>query len=273
MNKLYNLFLCFILFGSGKTQAQIIDTLINVGNHHLHFKIMQGDGLPILFESGNGDDGNVWESILQPIHKATGTTLITYDRAGLGQSEIDTTSISFEQEMRDLKSALEKLGIKDDLFVVCHSFGGFYTALFANQNKNRVKGAVFIDAALPCFFTQEWAKSFVNSIGQGDWEAIKTYKLGLYYVLQNLESISAYMSDKSIPQEIPITLIAAEKILPMVKADEIDSWKECLRAFGSQANHKYVLAKGAGHKVWADNPQVVIDEVTKLYKNILKMDR
>ncbi len=53
------------------TNAQVIDTLIDVGNQRLHFKIMKGKGIPILFESGNGDDGVVWGTLLQPIHDLT----------------------------------------------------------------------------------------------------------------------------------------------------------------------------------------------------------
>ena len=121
MKKTYSLLLISLLFGWNTAQSQITDTLVNVGNHNLHFKIVHGDGTPILFESGNGDDGKVWESLLQPIHNKNGATLITYDRAGLGQSEIDTTRISFKQEVKDLNQALKKLGFEEDYFLVAHS--------------------------------------------------------------------------------------------------------------------------------------------------------
>ncbi len=39
-------------------------------------------------------------------------------------------------------------------------------------------------------------------------------------------------------------------------------------SFGSLPNHKYVLAKESGHKVWEDNPQLVINEIIKLYKEV-----
>ncbi len=130
MIKISHLFLLLILLGWNKAQSQTIDTLIDVGDHYLHFKIVKGNGTPILFESGNGDDGSVWEDILEPIQDSTGATLITYDRAGLGKSEIDTMSINFKQEIKDLKYALKKLGFNKDLFIVSHSFGGFYSTLF-----------------------------------------------------------------------------------------------------------------------------------------------
>lgn len=86
--------LFIILLSCTKGQSQTIDTLISIGKHKLHFEIMKGNNTPIIFEAGNGSDGSVWKPILQSIYKATGATLITYDRAGLGQSEIDTTKIN-----------------------------------------------------------------------------------------------------------------------------------------------------------------------------------
>lgn len=263
-----HILILFLLFTCYNGHTQTLDTLVDVGTHKLHFKIIQGKGMPILFESGNGDDGTVWESILDSIHHATEATLITYDRAGLGQSEIDTLNISFEKEIKDLKKALKKLGYSKEIFLVSHSFGGFYSNLFAFKNKSKVKGAVYIDVALPCFFTEAWSKGFVDAISVQDWAMIKKYKSGLYYVLQDLESISAFMNDKSISHKVPVTLIAAEKILPMVKEDEANQWKQCLQSFGNLPNHKYVLAKDAGHKVWENDPQLVIKEIIALYQNI-----
>lgn len=260
--------LSFSLLCSFISHAQEIDTFIDLGTHKLHFHIVKGKGTPILFESGNGDDGQVWSELLKPIHEATGATLITYDRAGLGQSEIDTSSISFQNEIKNLEVALMQLGYSKNLFIACHSFGGFYSTLLANRKKVDIKGAVYIDVALPCFFTEQWAQGFTDSISTGDWEMIHQYKTGLYYVLQNLSPISAFMADKFALDDIPITLIAAEKILPMVKEHEIDKWKECLFSFGNAKNKKYVLAKNAGHKVWEDDAQIVIDEIVKLYQKV-----
>lgn len=178
MNKIFIILLSVIAFHCG--QAQTIDTLINVGGHKLHFYIIKGKGIPILFESGNGDDGEVWKPILQNINNETGATLITYDRAGLGQSEIDTTKISFKQEIKDLNKALKKLGYKYDYFLVAHSFGAIYASEFVQRNKGKVKGTVFIDVATPCQLNNEVATRIKNSISEDNWKMLKQYKIGLY---------------------------------------------------------------------------------------------
>jgi pimeloyl-ACP methyl ester carboxylesterase len=271
MKKIITTLFCILIFNYGR--SQIIDTLVDVGGYKIHFNILKGKGIPILFESGNGDDGTVWKDILSPLHDATGATLITYDRAGLGKSEIDTTSISFENEIKGLETGLKKLGYFQEVFIVSHSFGSFYSSLIAYRTKSKVKGAVFIDVATPCFFTSEWTTGFVDSISSRDWEMIKQYKPGLYYVLSNLQEISIFMRDKFLHYKTPVTLIRAENILSMVKDNEREKWIECLASYGTMENHTYVVAKNSEHKVWEKNPQIVIEETIKLYKQISgKMD-
>ncbi|MEO6904048.1 MAG: alpha/beta hydrolase [Bacteroidia bacterium] len=248
--------------------AQIIDTLIDVGGYKLHFTIIKGNGTPILFEAGNGADGSDWQPILEDIHKATGATLITYDRAGLGKSEIDTTTISFKIEIVNLEDVLKTLGYTKKIFLVAHSFGGFYASLFSYRNQSEVKGAVFIDVGVPCMVTKEWAENYKKSVTKEDWQMIKKYKLGLYYILQNFPEIADYMADKYISNTIPLTLIVAENLpdsTSLKTENDRKNWVNCLREFGNLPHHKYVLAQGADHKVWIKNPKIVVEEITKMY--------
>ena len=84
MKRLVILFISIIIYNVPKAQA--LYPLISINGYKLHFNIIKGNNSPILFEAGNGDDGSVWQPILEEIHKATGATLITYDRAGLGKA-------------------------------------------------------------------------------------------------------------------------------------------------------------------------------------------
>ena len=254
------------IFTLGKTQT--IDTLLDVGGHKLHFHIIKGQAAPILFEAGNGDDASVWQPLLTDIHKATKATLITYDRAGLGTSEIDTAKISFVNEIKDLELALKKLGYSNKLFIVCHSFGGYYASLFTFRNVKKVTGVVCIDIATPCFFTQTWSDDFLRSIKPADWAMIKQYKVGLYYVLASFTTTAKYMSDKFLTSQTPVTLIRAEHLQPMLKEAEKEKWLSCSESFGTMPNHRYVVATDADHRVWEKSPQLVIDEVVNLYRKV-----
>lgn len=268
MNKI-NLLLLLCIHANLCMQSQI-DTLVDVGNYKLHFHIIKGKGTPILFESGNGDDASVWKDLLVPLHTATGATLLTYDRAGLGSSGIDTADINLLNEIIGLERGLKNLGFTGPVFIVTHSFGSYYTTLYTSRNGKSVKGCVFIDALLPCYFTGRKAKETRESIRPEDWMMIKKEAIGLYYVLHNLDEIHSYMQDKKIPETVPVTVIGADIPPKIVKENEQAEWKECQRAFGSWPNHRYVLAEKCEHKVWKNNPDLVINEIVVLYNNNTK---
>src|ERR1700742_1738245 len=73
-------------------KCQYTDTLVDVGGYRLHFHLLRGRGMPILFESGSGAGGDVWDTILKPLNDITGAPMITYDRAGFEKSELDSTN-------------------------------------------------------------------------------------------------------------------------------------------------------------------------------------
>jgi pimeloyl-ACP methyl ester carboxylesterase len=264
MKKIFAILFCLSLFHFGQTQT--IDTLIDIGGYNLHLFIVKGKGTPILFESGNGSDASDWKSILKQLHDSTQATLITYDRAGLGSSGIDTNKIDLETEVKNLEIALQKLGFLKNIFLVNHSFGSFYSILFAIRNKQKIKGAVFIEPALPCNYTKKRNKEGNETVTPELWDRIKKEAVGLYYVLKNYEEIYDLMEKKYFPSNIPATVIGAEH-QAFLKTDTYkNEWRQCVNNFGALPNHTYVFAKNCGHTVWLDNPQLVITEIVKLYE-------
>lgn len=263
------LFFCLITTSQSAmcyAQSPKLDTLVSIGTYKLHFTILQGKGIPILFESGNGSDATVWNNLLPALYDSLGATLITYDRAGLGLSGIDTNHIDLPNEVGGLEKALKKLGYSNAIFLVSHSFGSYYSTIFARNNSKKVRGSVFIDPALPCNYTKQRNKEGNASITPELWERIRKEAIGLYFVLKNYETICDLMEKTSFPSAVPATVIAAEK-QPFLKTDAYkEEWRECVKNFGTLPQHSYVFAQNCGHTVWNDNPQLVINEIVKLYR-------
>lgn len=272
MTKTFKIILLLFLFIYSTGICQTTDTLITISTSKMHFKIIKGKGTPILFEAGNGDDSTVWDTLLQDIYKATGATIITYDRAGLGKSEIDTTRISFKREVKNLKKALKQLGYKNNFFLVAHSFGSFYASEFSKKNKGKITGAVFIDTATPCAFNTTYAHKVKSAISQDNWTLLKQYKTGLYYVLDKFPKIAAYMSNRFISNSIPLTVIAAEIRKPTKAIGETEqdmlNMTNCLKQLGSLPNRKYILAANTEHKIWKSNPELIKKEIIERYKQV-----
>jgi len=270
-------FLIFVLgwwtrgmYGSTHTQEtkpQTIDTLVDVGTHKLHFKIIKGKGMPILFETGAGDNETVWDSILNPIAEITGTTLITYDRTGLGKSTVDTLETDVSKhgilnDLEDLESALRKLGYDKQIMLVSHSYGGYLTTLYTDRHPELVKSIVLIDVSHN--FHQKYLENEKKELEQHIQEA-KKQSLGVYYMTANFIETLKLMSNLSIPQNIPVVDFI-DGISFFDDKEMIEHWKECHKQF--VANHPKsigITAFGCGHYIWRDNPSLIITTIVKSY--------
>lgn len=248
------------LFPKGET----IDTMINVGSHDLHFRITGGEGLPILFESGGGNDASAWEHLLEPLYDSLGATLITYDRAGFGTSGIDTNRINLLTEVADLHAALAMLGFGEEVMLVAHSLGGSYAMIYAAHYPENVKASVFIDITLPCFFNEQRTEEAIAEMAAYGIENIKAEKPGFYYIFTNYAHTNQVVRETAYPASIPTTIIAAG-IPPKALEEDNLAWKACQEEFGNLPRHRFVLAENTSHNVHQDNPALVIEEIIKAY--------
>lgn len=255
------------LFSIQKSQSQTIDTLVDVGNHKIHFNITKGKGIPILFECGGGSISTTWNSILEPISRITGTTLITYDRAGSGQSTIDTSETDFKKHsiinlMEDLETGLKKLGYNKEIILVSHSYGGYLTTLYSIRHPDLVKSIVLIDVNHNYFdkYAEEDIKEAEKYLPD-----FKKNRLGLYYQLLNERETSKMMSTLTIPLNIPVVDLM-HGVSHLTNEEKEAYWKACHKKFvDSHPKSTSLTALECGHSIWYQNPSLVITVIAKSY--------
>lgn len=248
------------------TFSQTLDTLIDVGTHNLHFRVTPGKGMPIVFESGGGNDGSVWSEVITLLREQTDAPLIAYDRAGFGKSEIDTIHVNISNEVKDLQTGLKKLDIGSEYFFVAHSLGGNYVMKFISVAPHHVKGAVFIDVVSPYFMTEERA-TYTKNLFIHDLEEIKKESIGFYHLALNYENTSKVMRTVSGFIETPLTVIASGKT-PFEEADRTLFLNGLKRFAMDRKNRKYILVEDAEHYVFYDRPKLVVDEILSLYNKV-----
>lgn len=252
-------------FSSFLIRAQVSDTLIDVGNYQLHFHIVKGKGIPILFESGLGDAGSVWDTILKPLQRVTGTTLITYDRSGYGTSdanskETDDSKHGIMEGMKALEKALKILGFDEKIILVCHSYGGFYTTLYASRHPEKVKYVIRLDASLADFYTDDLLQQLLLD------ETEKGEIPGTYYERKNFRNTVKIMRSISFPSTIPAIDITAG-----IQFQYAKEWNQSHVDFvNAQPNRKGIIAYGSEHNIIRDNPSLVIQAIIKAYIELQK---
>jgi len=274
MKLLLNVIIFFTLFNSQNSQSQTIDTLVEVGNHKLHFKIVKGNGIPILFESGAGDDGTVWNSILAPIAEITGATLITYDRAGFGKSTINTLETDESKHgiinsVEDLEAGLKILGYDKEIILVSHSYGGHLSTLYSVRHPDLVKSIVLIDVTHNFYYMNDYFEK-ESKKEEKHLPEMKKNNLGFYYLALNFSETSNIMGKLTIPQNIPLVDFVNE-IHFFKEKDKVEYWKECHKKFvESHPNSIGITASGCHHYIWLDNPNLIITTVSNSYAETLE---
>lgn len=245
----------------------VLDTLLAVGGHKLHFRIWRGKTPVILFESGGGDDLSVWNRVLAPIQHATGATLITYDRAGFGTSEIDSTQLTIQQQILSLKTGLAKLGVDRPYLLVAHSLGGIFATAFAARYPTQVKGAVLLEATQAAFWTPDQLKSFLTQYAAVQPQT-RTTAPGRYWMYATMPQLVAEMHRTVFPPTIPaVAVMAAQPVYPT--ADETTRWRHAQQQFVAAApNRRLLVATGSGHYVMNDRADLVIKTVSTVYHAI-----
>jgi len=263
-----------LIVNSGKCQD--LDTLVDVGGYHLHFHIIKGNGTPILFESGSGADVTVWDTILKPLADVTHTTLITYDRAGFGKSELDSSNEDINKHgilngIEGLEAGLKKLGYDGNIILVASSFGGFCATLYAARHQTTVKALVGVDMNHVSWFTD----SFVNAEmieRKRDAEIIKSRGLAIFYQQLNLQNTIDLMRKTPFPPTVPAIDLVSQFNFP----DSLYSarWRECHRQFAAaQPNREGIFANECGHIIFRDNPLLVISAIVKAYAGTLNREQ
>jgi pimeloyl-ACP methyl ester carboxylesterase len=135
--------------------TQAVERLVDVGGYNLNFRIIKGQGPAILLESGGGMDSNEWNALAPRLAQETGATVIAYDRAGFGKSDLPETECDLREDTAALWRGLRTLGLDRNLILVGHSYGGFLIRFEAAEHPEDVRGLVFVDP-----FTVEFVDMF-----------------------------------------------------------------------------------------------------------------
>ena len=123
---------------------------INLGTHRLHF-LEEGRGSPtIILEAGLMSTNLSWTEIRRKL--AQSYRVVTYDRAGLGWSDIGPMPRTAERIVDELHALLNLAAIPPPYVLVGHSFGGLTMPLFAARYPEKTAGMVLVDPVVPA----EW---------------------------------------------------------------------------------------------------------------------
>ncbi|MGW6210369.1 alpha/beta hydrolase [Streptomyces sp. NBC_01558] len=249
--------------GAGSTAAEGKLRMVDNGGHRVAFYVARGNGSTIVLDSGGGEYSSQWKDIAPELHAATGATVITYDRAGLGKSDVVPGPWKVESAVSDLKAGLQQLGVTHDVTLVAHSQAGEIAGYLAKADPKLLSGAVLIDANLPQFFTDEEIPRLVAA-SQPDVDAAKKdpEKPANRQLISTAEGFAAAhqaFHKVAWPDSVPATVLVSEKTPFAGSPEDAQRWRDAAATFVKDApNRTLVTAKGTSHEVPTERPDLVL---------------
>jgi pimeloyl-ACP methyl ester carboxylesterase len=251
------------------------ENMIDVGGRKLHC-FVYGSGAPaVVLVSGLGAPQEYWNFVVPDL--AAKTTVVTYDRAGVGKSEIGALPADGAQSARDLRVLLDKLAVPEPYILVGHSFGGMIVRLFAAMYPADMGGLILEETQHEDNLTE------LRKILKGkDLEAFDQMLGDRFMTPENPKSEADYRNAtrdqlKASPPlpKMPLVVLTvagrAKAMGPMFSAEAIEDMDKLDTALSDRLaalipGGRLIVIEGAGHNIHMDKPQAVIGPVVEMIK-------
>jgi pimeloyl-ACP methyl ester carboxylesterase len=135
---------------------------VDIGGRRLHVVRRGQGGPPVVIESGAATSSSMWWPIQDRL--ASQTTVVSYDRAGLGCSDRAPLPRTAGQRVDDLAAMLGKIGLEPPYVLVGWSYGGPLIRLFAHRYPDQVAGLVFVDVAHEAVFSTPGGQTYLRRV-------------------------------------------------------------------------------------------------------------
>jgi len=285
MGKLSLLFVtCLISVSCVRAGSPPSDRLIDIGSHRIQIH-REGKGTPtVVIDTGIADSLAKWSPLQKRIAQAT--HVITYNRAGYGQSEPGPLPRDCGREAEELKSLLDHALVPGPYVVVGHSLGAFNTQVFAAKYPQDVVGIVLLNPPPLSFIRGEKYPSLLALADRmtAEWQAIadagaesadgEGKARAAFFRMIASEHREMFGESARLVSEIlsfedtPLLVIAAGKSNPHWGeiADEYQAyWIEQNRTLSHKSSKgKFILAEESTHHLDKDVPDLVIESILSI---------
>ena len=148
---------------SNFSTAQLSKEFIEIDGKKMAFH-QAGEGRSVVFLHGNPTSSYLWRNIIPLV--SGNARCIAPDLIGMGDSEkmdeIDEDSYRFFQHRHYLDGFLDALGLNNKVLLVVHDWGSALGFDWANRNRNRIAGIVYMEAIVRPVFWKEWPEASVS---------------------------------------------------------------------------------------------------------------
>jgi len=266
----------FIIFGffnisvyadtdSSNDKREVVDHMIDVGTHKLNFKVIEGKLPAIVFESGFGMDASQWDSIQIELSKKIPNAIISYDRAGMGESDLPSDKYIVESEVDHLRKALTFLNYHKQVILVGHSYGGLLINQYFASNRESVKGLLYVDpSTIPFYLKTKTIEEVEGRIK--NYNSNREYSksmLSYFRIWREFETSLKALDKLEIKTDIPKYLISSTKdFFSVIPENKV--WRDEHVVYAKQINAIHLIAEDSAHDIPNEKPEIVLSTIYKM---------
>ena len=235
-----------------------------------------GHGKPtIVIELAMGETLLSWDTLQTKLSRLT--TVVTYDRLGLGKSDPTNVPRTIENLSCDLNEFLTKNEIPGPYLLIGHSLGTSIIRKYQNDHPENVLGMILIDPVhedqfdrLMAIKSKEEQEKTLRD--REDFE--KTLTTGERNEAIQYHQQSATMRDVKFPNNIPITIIGSFQVGHGASEEDRQIKKELFDQWSDQARQiKLIATTKSGHYIQDSEPELLIDEVKLMIEKLRTKQR
>ncbi|MGI8897268.1 MAG: alpha/beta fold hydrolase [Pyrinomonadaceae bacterium] len=237
---------------------------VDAGGHSLNLLIggqRSGEATPaVILEGGFGAGIASWPAVQREIAKFA--QVVSYDRAGLGQSDPGPKPRDAKHIATELHAALQKAGIRPPYVLVGHSLGGPLVRVFASMYPTEVVGLVLVDPAQEAFHA--WAKTNPPPGFKEEEAKLAKAPQGLRDEYAAVDATYEQARTAKVPAGISVTLLTAMQNDTMpaeVRRMAAEKQKEWIEKV---PGGKRIVAEKSGHFIQMQEPALVIDAIRQV---------
>lgn len=250
-------------------------TKIDTPSGKLEYARSGKEGPAVILINGGSGPIEGWHKTFHEIAEVT--TVMAYNRLGVGGSDKPSTPQHGEAIVTALRQLLQEANIHPPYIMVGHSLGGLYANLFARQYPNEIAGVVLLESSHPLDLSiNETQSPFIRGINR---------MLGLFDPLSPgrkwnevnfVEETVAQIDKASSFPDVPLTVVSGGKKPPMMPEHAMEIRKNNqLDLVRLSKQGKHITASRSGHFPQLTEPEVVIQAVLDcvhiVRKNLLRV--
>ena len=249
------------------------------------YVVVEGKGEPtIVFLTGKGRTQTDFKKIYDKLKKTN--QIFSYDRAGIGQSELIRNDRTVDTMAFELHALLVKERIKSPYILVGHSMGASIARCFVNMYPDIVSGMVILDPAHEEEFKngmairsdsdkvifKEQFEAFLKGKSKTKGHHAES-KQSFDFDTLGYSTNQKILKQIQVPTSIPITIILSTEA--DIDNDYIDKEIEFRNQFFENwkvinTQVKIIKAPKTGYFIQMEEPKLVIDEINEMINKTIK---